>query len=103
MKVIDFSAGVPSGRSVKAAGYGGAVRYVSPPREPWMKGKMISRAEVADYEAAGLALAFVWQYGGADDPDVMRGYAGGMADGQAAKKALEDLGRAGWPVFSAVS
>ena len=102
MKVIDFSAGVPAGRSVKAAGYVGAVRYISPPREPWMKGKMISRAEVADYEAAGLELAFVWQHGGAADPDSMRGYAGGMADARAAQKALEDLGRSGWPVFFAV-
>ncbi|MGY0887126.1 glycoside hydrolase domain-containing protein [Corynebacterium aurimucosum] len=102
MKVIDFSAGVPSGRAVKGSGYAGAVLYISPPREPWMKGKMISRGEVADYEAAGLDLAFVWQHGGAYDPDSMRGYAGGMADARAAQKVLEDLGRAGWPVFFAV-
>lgn len=102
MKVIDFSAGVPSGRSVKAAGYGGAVRYISPPREPWMKGKIISRAEVADYEAAGLDLAFVWQYGGANDPDVMHGREGGTAQARVAKKVLEDIGRDDWPVFFAV-
>lgn len=102
MQVIDFSAGVPSGRSVKAAGYGGAVRYISPPREPWMKGKIISRAEVADYEAAGLEQAFVWQHGGANDPDVMRGYAGGKQDAAFAKDALDSLGRSGWPVFFAV-
>lgn len=102
MKVIDFSAGVPAGQSVKAAGYGGAVLYISPPREPWMKGKMINRSDVELYEACGLELAFVWQHGGAADPDSMRGYAGGMADARAAQKALEDLGRSGWPVFFAV-
>ena len=41
--VIDFAAGVPSASAVKRAGHIGAVRYLSPPRAAWMKGKPIHK------------------------------------------------------------
>lgn len=64
--LIDYSAGVPAASAVKAAGFAGAVRYVSPPRERWMVGKPIHRPEADDYRAQGLDLASNWQYGKRD-------------------------------------
>ena len=42
--IIDFSAGVPSARAIKAAGHLGAIRYVSQrrPGAEWMKGKPVT-------------------------------------------------------------
>ena len=63
--VIDYSAGVPSARSVKAAGHMGAVRYVSErrPGANWMLGKPVTLAETQDFKAQGLATASVYQFG----------------------------------------
>lgn len=100
--VIDYAGGVPAASAVKAAGHVGAVRYLSPPRPgSGLAGKPISRQEVEDYDAHGLDLAFVWQYG-KEDPDVMRGARGGELDAKAADEALRSLGRPGAPVFFAV-
>ncbi|WIM68997.1 DUF1906 domain-containing protein [Corynebacterium breve] len=75
--VIDYSAGVPSGKSVKAAGHLGAVRYVSNPRPDaqWMKGKPVSIAEARDFANNGLATASVYQFGRADTADWLGGAA----------------------------
>lgn len=100
--VIDYSAGVPAPDAVKKAGHIGEVRYISPGREAWMKGKPVTKEQVEAAKAAGLKTAFVWQFGGANNPDAMRGAAGGKADAEAAKKKLEEIGCAGWPVFFAV-
>jgi len=75
--VIDYSAGVPAASGVKAAGFAGAVRYVSPPRDGWMKGKPLRRDEADDYRAQGLDVASNWQYG---KRDFDRGFDGGGAD-----------------------
>lgn len=99
--VIDFSAAFPRAADIKAAGHIGVVAYISPPRESWMRAKPITR-EVADsYRAAGLQIACVWQYGGASNPDAMRGAAGGRADALAADAALKAAGLAGHPVYFA--
>lgn len=102
MLVLDYSAGVPDAAAIKAAGYGGAVRYISPARADWMVGKPISRGEVSMFELHGLELAFVWQYGKDADSDVMRGREGGIADARAAQEKLDELGRGNHPVFFAV-
>ena len=102
MLVLDYSAGVPDAAAIKAAGYGGAVRYISPARADWMVGKPISRGEVSMFERNGLELAFIWQYGKDADSDVMRGYDGGIADARAAQEKLDELGRGNHPVFFAV-
>lgn len=100
--VIDFSAAFPKAADIKAAGHAGVVAYVSPARESWMKAKPITKAVVDAYRSAGLKIATVWQYGGAGNPDAMRGAAGGRADALAADVALTNAGLAGHPVFFAV-
>src|SRR5699024_6311232 len=80
----------------------GAVRYISPPRESWMKGKPATAEEVADYKANALDTAFVWQFGGAANPDAMRGARGGELDAKAADEQLKRIKRTGSPVFFAV-
>lgn len=100
--VLDYSANTIIGTAIKNAGHIGAVRYISPPREAWMKGKPATRSEVSDFHANGLSIAFVWQYGGASNPDVMRGATGGELDARAAELRLKDIGCEGWPVFFAV-
>lgn len=100
--VIDYSAGVPRASSVKGAGHVGAVRYISPPRESWMKGKPLRRDEVNDFESQGLKLAMVWQFGKEKSPDVMRGAVGGELDARAAQVHLDSIGCSNYPVFFAV-
>lgn len=76
--VLDYSAGVPSGRSVKAAGHMGAVRYVSQarPGAAWMKGKPVRASETRDFAANGLFTASVYQFGRAETADWLKGAAG---------------------------
>lgn len=100
--VIDFSAAFPKAADIKAAGHAGGVCYVSPAREPWMKAKPITKAVADSYKAAGLKIAAVWQYGGASNPDAMRGAAGGRADARSADAALKAAGLTGHPVYFAV-
>lgn len=101
-QVLDYSAAQIPASAIKSAGFVGAVRYISPAREKWMKGKPATRAEVEAFRNAGLGIAFVWQWGGAANPDAMRGYEGGRADAAAADKKLREIGCEGWPVFFAV-
>ena len=102
MTVIDFSASFPRAADIRAAGHEGVVCYVSPARETWMKAKPLTKAVADSYKAAGLKIATVWQYGGAGNPDVMRGAAGGRADAVAADAQLKAAGLPGHPVFFAV-
>lgn len=100
--VLDFSSKFPSAASIKSAGHIGVVAYISPPREPWMQAKPLTKTVVDQYRSAGLHIGCVWQYGGADNPDAMRGAAGGRADAEAAKKKLSEIGLADSPVYFAV-
>ncbi|MDN6566778.1 MAG: DUF1906 domain-containing protein [Actinomyces sp.] len=100
--VLDFSASFPKAADIHAARHAGAVCYVSPARETWMKAKPITKAVADSYRAAGLKIGAVWQYGGASNPDAMRGAAGGRADALAADAALTKAGLAGHPVYFAV-
>jgi len=100
--VIDFSAGLPDPGAIRDAGHEGAVLYCSPARETWMKGKQPDRDYLDKFDHSGLKYAWVWQYGGADNPDVMRGTEGGKADATAAKEYLMEVRAAGHPVFFAV-
>ena len=47
-QLIDYSAGVPRASAVKAAGFAGAVRYVSPARDAWMKGSSDLRVGIIE-------------------------------------------------------
>lgn len=100
--VLDYSAKPIPARLIRDAGHLGAVRYISPPREKWMQGKPATEQETADFKANALDTAFVWQYGGAANPDAMRGAEGGRADAEAADKQLKAIKRTGYPVFFAV-
>lgn len=104
--VVDYAGKPPGAAAIRAAGHIGAIRYISPDRtRGGLPGKPISRAEVDDFRAHGLELAFVWQYGkdsGAAPPDVMRGREGGLADARAAQAKLEALGMPDHPVYFAV-
>lgn len=100
--VLDYSAKPIPARLIRDSGHLGAVRYISPPREKWMQGKPATADETADFKANALDTAFVWQYGGAANPDAMRGAEGGKADAEAADKQLKAIKRTGYPVFFAV-
>lgn len=76
--VLDYSAGVPSGAAVRAAGHIGTVRYVSQrrPGAEWMKGKPVGIQETRDHAAHGLKTASVYQFGRAETADWKQGAAG---------------------------
>ncbi|MDO5032703.1 DUF1906 domain-containing protein [Corynebacterium sp.] len=77
--IIDFSAGVPSAQSIKAAGHMGAIRYVSqrrPGAESWMTGKPVTLNETRANAALGLATASIYQFGRANTADWLNGAAG---------------------------
>lgn len=101
-QVLDYSAGKLTGEQIKSLGYQGVMRYISPARETWMTAKPVTRAEVEDYAKHHLGVGFVWQYGGAHNPDALRGFAGGVEDAKKAQAKCSELGRPAHPVFFAV-
>lgn len=103
--VIDFSAGVPSASSIKAAGHLGAVRYVSQPRPDaqWMAGKAVRLAETTANAALGLATASVYQYGRANTADWLKGAAGAVVHApQAIAIHKAAGGPTGVPIYVAI-
>lgn len=57
MQVLDYSAGFPGARAIKAAGYVGAVRYIGSPGNR----KCATAAELDDFNAHGLGMALVFE------------------------------------------
>lgn len=103
--VLDYSAGTPSGASVKAAGHLGAVRYVSRPRPgaEWMLGKPVSLAETTDFKACGLATASVYQFGRAETADWLGGAASAAIHApQAIELHRAAGGPTGRPIYIAI-
>lgn len=92
--LADYSAGVPTAQQLKDAGFVGAIRYTSAAREPWMKGKPLSRAEADGLKALGMAVVSNYQFakGGSDTADWIRGADGGKADVALALKYHRDAG-----------
>lgn len=86
---IDYSAMIPAAKDVKAKDFVGAMRYISPARESWMKGKPLSKKELDDYKTNGMQVGFIWQN---LKNDWTAGYVGGVADARAAQKKMEELG-----------
>lgn len=103
--IIDFSAGVPSAASVKAAGHIGAIRYVSQrrPGAEWMLGKPVSLKETQDFAANGLFTASIYQFGREDTADWKRG-AAGVAEHAPQAIALHRAagGPTGVPIYVAI-
>ncbi|WP_296204500.1 DUF1906 domain-containing protein [uncultured Corynebacterium sp.] len=103
--VLDYSAGVPSGAAVKAAGHLGAVRYVSQrrPGANWMLGKPVSLKETKDFAAHGLATASVYQFGRAGNADWLAGAAGAATHApQAIALHKAAGGPTGRPIYIAI-
>lgn len=92
--LIDYSARVPDPQAIKADGYVGALRYVSPPRASYFKAKPLTRAEADALKAEGLLIISNWQYGkgGPNTSDWIRGYDGGLADARNAQRIHEEAG-----------
>lgn len=89
--LADYSSAPIAAKDLKAAGFQGAVRYVSPAREAWMKGKPLSKSEVEDFKKHGLELVSVWQH-------LKEDWRGGFKSGaENAKKALEMHKKLGAP------
>ncbi|MCQ4364537.1 DUF1906 domain-containing protein [Mycobacterium gordonae] len=80
--LVDYSAGVPSAEQIRAAGYAGAVRYVSDPREDWMRGKPLRKQEADDLRSHGLAVVSNYQFGKAATADWKGGAAQGRKDAE---------------------
>ncbi|MHA2788431.1 glycoside hydrolase domain-containing protein [Corynebacterium sp. S7] len=103
--VIDYSAGVPSGSAVAAAGHLGAVRYVSQPRPDaaWMAGKPVRLAETQDFAANGLSTASVYQFGRETTADWLQGAAGAATHApQAIALHRAAGGPTGRPIYVAI-
>lgn len=96
---IDFSAGVPSAKEVKSKGFKGAMRYISPARDAWMKGKPLRKEELDDYKANDMQVGFIWQN---MKNDWTAGYVGGVADARAAQKKMEELGHPDAVIYCAI-
>lgn len=104
--VLDYAAGVPSGRSVKAAGHMGAVRYVSharPDSVSWMKAKPVRISETTDFAANGLFTASVYQFGRATTADWLQGALGAATHApQAIQLHRAAGGPNGKPIYVAI-
>lgn len=90
--LVDYSAGVPSAEQIRAAGYAGAVRYVSDPREGWMHGKPLRRQEADDLRAHGLVVVSNYQFGKAANADWKGGAAQGYKDAERGQRLHADAG-----------
>ena len=75
------------------------MRYISPAREAWMKGKPLSKKELDDYKANGLQVGFIWQN---QKNDWTAGFVGGVADAKAAQKKMEELGYPDAVIYCAI-
>ena len=94
-KGVDYSFSRPGPDGLKRAGYDFAIRYLS----GGTSGKDITPGELASFNAAGIAVGFVWETtGGA----AKGGRAAGIADASAARKQLAALGVTGRPIYFAV-
>lgn len=104
--VLDYAGGVPSAASIKAAGHIGAGRYIAPDRTNGsLPEKPVHRRELDDFDAHGLKMAMVWQFGAGssfETSDIRRGYTGGVEDAKAAQAHLDRIRASGHPVFFAI-
>ena len=94
---VDLSFARPGGKAIAAAGKRFVVRYVPYPGD---NGKGLTRAEIADYHAHGLAIALVFESGA---QRARHGRPAGVADAKTARAAIRALGMpATQPVYFAV-
>ena len=84
--VLDFAYGFTPGLGLKivAAGYVGVMRYLSGGGP-----KDLTKAEIADYQAAGLAIGLIWE---TTAQRMLDGGTAGTVDGTAARAQANALG-----------
>lgn len=96
VKLIDFADRLVAADQIAAAGYAGAVVYVSESRPGAnFDFKPVTRAYTENLRAAGLHVVSNYQYGKPGWPtpsDYTRGYGGGVADAQTALRLHEAAG-----------
>lgn len=96
MQVLDYSAGKPGAAAIKAAGYGGAVRYCGFPT----RRKCTNTIELADFTAHGLGMALVYEDSASD---WLGGFARGIDAGRRARAHANQIGfPADRPIYMAV-
>lgn len=96
MLVVDYSWSHPTPAAIRAAGYVGAMRYLSTKRDA----KVLSAAERDDLHAAGLAIGLIWQV---TKDEAKGGHAAGVDRGRWASDMADQLGYpAAAPQFFAV-
>jgi hypothetical protein len=92
--LVDYSFTVPTPAAIRAAGYSGVIRYLSP--DP---GKNLSPHERDGLLEAGLSITLVWESTGGR---AGQGQAAGAVDAHAAEKQASTLGYPGTcPLFYA--
>jgi hypothetical protein len=95
-QLVDYSFSHPAPSVIKAAGYVGVMRYISPGSNT----KNLSPAERDGLHAAGLSIGLVWE---SSAGRAGQGLAAGIADSRAAEAAAGVLGYpSGCPIFYAV-
>lgn len=80
MRLLDFSAALIDPEDIRAAGYGGAVLYMSDrrPGAEWMKAKPATKAYCDSLRAFGLEIVSNYQYGKDETSDWKGGYDAGV-------------------------
>jgi hypothetical protein len=95
-QLVDYSFARPNPAAIKAAGYIGAMRYIS----SGVSGKNLTTGERDRLLSAGLGIGLVWEDSAAK---AGQGYFVGLMDGQKANARANDLGYpANCPIFYAV-
>lgn len=89
MMLLDYSAGKISGAAIKAAGYDGAIRYITDRNS--LGTKHTSPAEYSDHVANGLQDWLVYEV---NTNDPLSGFNGGVT---AAQRALDGANYVGYP------
>jgi hypothetical protein len=84
---VDFSWARPGGAAIRAAGFEFVVRYCPYPGD---QGKGLTREEIADYRANGLAIAMVFE-STAGRAASTNGYANGAEDAQQCEESVAAL------------
>ncbi len=92
---LDYSAAKLPGATIKAAGYGGVIRYIDAPDR--LRTKHTNLDEYRDHVANGLAVRLVMQN---TTTDADGGYNAGVANAQRAKAGADYLGYTGVIFFA---
>lgn len=88
MQILDYAGGYPGARAIRAAGYGGVIRYLRKEGTSWVR--PITADELDDMRDHDLAVALVYQ--AVSTSRILSGRAGGRHDAQWALARARDIG-----------